>query len=106
MRKAHRQLDRSIGEIRDILELEPTVDDDHLAQIAASIDNLAIHLEHDIRSAISARPASYAAQFRTQVTDAATQFRSAARQLNTMLVSGDRSNPDARGGQPSVAALE
>ncbi|MCA9167211.1 MAG: hypothetical protein KDB23_06065, partial [Planctomycetales bacterium] len=43
-------------------------------------------------SALSSRPGSYSAQFRSQVSDAAVQLRNAARQLSSLTVAGDRSN--------------
>jgi hypothetical protein len=83
-------LDRSLQQIRDLLEVRPTVDHERLAQVAASIDNLAGHLEQDMRTAISSRPQGYPAQFRTQSLSAAQEFRAAARQLNEMFAAGER----------------
>jgi len=89
-RQVYRQLDRSISEIRDILAVPPTDDPQELDQVAAALDNLAVHLEHDMRSAIAVQSSNYSAQFRQQCLAAAQEFRTAARQLNGLVVSGER----------------
>jgi hypothetical protein len=89
-RQAFRQLDRSVQEVRTILAVQPTLDRQRAAELAAELDNLASYYEFDVRGILAANPQAYPANVRTAYLRVVQEFRSSVAQLQNDLQSGAR----------------
>lgn len=89
-RQAFRQLDRSVQEVRTILAVQPTLDRQRAAELAAELDNLASYYEFDVRGILAANPQAYPANARTAYLRVVQEFRSSVAQLQNDLQSGAR----------------
>lgn len=86
-RQVYRQLERSMGEIRAVLSVEEDRDPHRMVELAANLENLATHLDHDIRSVLASRPNNFDRQFRQQSIELTQNFKSLANRLHSQLVS-------------------
>ncbi len=92
-RQAFQQLDRSVQEVRAILAVQPTLDRQRAAELAAELDNLASYYEFDVRGILAANPQAYPANVRAAYLRVVQEFRSSVAQLQSDLQAGARLAP-------------
>ncbi len=73
-------VDKYVGELRDALGLQPSVNLDQAVQLAATIDNTSDLLTFDIDRYVG-RSGNYPAQFRNTITAQASTFRNSSRSV-------------------------
>ncbi len=88
-RQSMQDIERSIGQLRNLLGVRPELDRQRATSVAASVTGLAQQLRTDVQSYLG-RPNRYPRQFQTETLQAATDFHVSARKLHAGLVNGEK----------------